>query len=106
MPAGRYGRYSDIESAVLFLASDAAEYVTGAQLKVKYALLLVCMNSGQIVYGSECSSFYCKSNVIAEVLSGDLHQYANIFCWFPNFGNTLTDLFRGTYTEEGVNPTA
>ena len=40
MPAGRYGRYSDIESAVLFLASDAAEYVTGAQLKVSGGYLI------------------------------------------------------------------
>ncbi len=40
MPAGRYGRYADVESAVLFLASDAAEYVTGAQLKVSGGYLI------------------------------------------------------------------
>jgi NAD(P)-dependent dehydrogenase (short-subunit alcohol dehydrogenase family) len=34
MPSGRYGRYEDVENAVIFLASEAAEYVTGANLKV------------------------------------------------------------------------
>lgn len=34
IPAGRYGTYQDIASAVLFLASAQAGYVTGVQLKV------------------------------------------------------------------------
>jgi NAD(P)-dependent dehydrogenase (short-subunit alcohol dehydrogenase family) len=40
MPAGRYGRYADVESAVLFLAGDAASYVTGAHLKVSGGYLI------------------------------------------------------------------
>ncbi len=40
MPAGRYGRYADVESAVLFLASDSAEYITGAHLKVSGGYLI------------------------------------------------------------------
>jgi NAD(P)-dependent dehydrogenase (short-subunit alcohol dehydrogenase family) len=40
MPAGRYGRYADVNSAVLFLASDAAQYVTGAHLKVSGGYLI------------------------------------------------------------------
>ena len=40
MPSGRYGRYEDVENAVLFLASEAAEHVTGAQLKVSGGYLI------------------------------------------------------------------
>ena len=40
MPAGRYGRYEDVESAVLYLAGDAAEYVNGAHLKVSGGYLI------------------------------------------------------------------
>ncbi|MBL7486912.1 SDR family oxidoreductase [Frankia sp. AgB1.9] len=34
LPAGRVGRPDEVSEAVLFLASDAATFVTGAQLKV------------------------------------------------------------------------
>ena len=34
IPAGRYGDYEDLESALLFLCSDAAGYITGNHLKV------------------------------------------------------------------------
>ena len=34
MPAGRYGRYADVEGAVLYFASEEAAYVTGTMLKV------------------------------------------------------------------------
>ncbi len=40
IPAGRYGRYEDVSSAVLFLASEAAGYLTGAQLKVSGGYLI------------------------------------------------------------------
>jgi 3-oxoacyl-[acyl-carrier protein] reductase len=40
IPSGRYGRYADVENAVLYLASDAAEYVTGAHLKVSGGYLI------------------------------------------------------------------
>jgi 3-oxoacyl-[acyl-carrier protein] reductase len=40
MPSGRYGRYEDVENAVLFLASEAAEHVTGAHLKVSGGYLI------------------------------------------------------------------
>ncbi len=40
MPAGRYGRYADVTEAVLYLASDAAEYVNGAHLKVSGGYLI------------------------------------------------------------------
>jgi NAD(P)-dependent dehydrogenase (short-subunit alcohol dehydrogenase family) len=40
MPAGRYGRYEDVEHAVLFLAGEDAEYVTGAHLKVSGGYLI------------------------------------------------------------------
>jgi len=40
MPSGRYGRYDDVENAVLFLASEAAEHVTGAHLKVSGGYLI------------------------------------------------------------------
>jgi NAD(P)-dependent dehydrogenase (short-subunit alcohol dehydrogenase family) len=34
VPAGRLGKYSDVSSAVSFLASDDAGYVTGTNLIV------------------------------------------------------------------------
>ena len=40
MPSGRYGCYEDVENAVLFLASDASEQVTGAHLKVSGGYLV------------------------------------------------------------------
>lgn len=40
MPAGRYGTYEDVASAVLYLASDGAAYVTGAHLKVSGGYLI------------------------------------------------------------------
>ena len=40
IPSGRYGRYEDVENAVLFLAGDAAEHVTGAHLKVSGGYLI------------------------------------------------------------------
>ena len=40
IPAGRYGTYADLASAVLFLASDGAGYVTGAHLKVSGGYLV------------------------------------------------------------------
>ena len=40
MPSGRYGRYEDVAGAVLFLASDGAEYVNGAHLKVSGGYLI------------------------------------------------------------------
>jgi 3-oxoacyl-[acyl-carrier protein] reductase len=40
MPSGRYGRYEDVEGAVLYLASDEAEHVTGAHLKVSGGYLI------------------------------------------------------------------
>jgi len=40
MPAGRYGRYDDVAAAVLFLASAAAEHVTGTQIKASGGYLI------------------------------------------------------------------
>jgi NAD(P)-dependent dehydrogenase (short-subunit alcohol dehydrogenase family) len=40
IPAGRYGTYADLASAVLFLASDSAGYMTGAHLKVSGGYLV------------------------------------------------------------------
>jgi len=40
MPSGRYGRYADVEAAVLFLASEAAGHVSGSQIKVSGAYLI------------------------------------------------------------------
>ncbi len=40
IPAGRYGRYDDVAAAVLFLASDAAAYVNGSQIKVSGGYLV------------------------------------------------------------------
>ena len=40
MPAGRYGRYEDVAAAVLFLASDRANYTNGAHLKVSGGYLV------------------------------------------------------------------
>ena len=40
MPSGRYGRYEDVAAAVLFLASDAAGYVNGTQIKVSGGYLI------------------------------------------------------------------
>lgn len=40
IPAGRYGTYEDVASAVLFLASEGAGYVTGAHLKVSGGYLI------------------------------------------------------------------
>ena len=40
MPAGRYGRYEDVTAAVLFLASEAAAYVNGTQVKVSGGYLI------------------------------------------------------------------
>jgi 3-oxoacyl-[acyl-carrier protein] reductase len=40
IPAGRYGTYDDIAQAVCFLASDAAAYVTGTQMKVSGGYLI------------------------------------------------------------------
>ena len=40
MPSGRYGRYEDVAEAVLFLASDGAEHVNGAHLKVSGGYLI------------------------------------------------------------------
>ena len=40
MPSGRYGRYEDVANAVLFLAGDAAEQVTGAHIKVSGGYLI------------------------------------------------------------------
>ena len=40
IPAGRYGTHADIENAVLYLASDAASYVTGTQIKVSGGYLI------------------------------------------------------------------
>lgn len=40
IPAGRYGTYQDITQAVLFLAGDAAAYVTGAHIKVSGGYLI------------------------------------------------------------------
>jgi 2-deoxy-D-gluconate 3-dehydrogenase len=34
IPAGRFGRSRDIAEAVVFLCSDAAEYITGTTLLV------------------------------------------------------------------------
>lgn len=40
IPAGRYGTYEDVANAVLHLASDAAAYVTGTQVKVSGGYLI------------------------------------------------------------------
>ena len=40
IPAGRYGTYDDVTQAVLFLASEAAGYVTGTQMKVSGGYLI------------------------------------------------------------------
>ena len=40
IPAGRYGTYDDVAKAVLHLASDAAAYVTGTQIKVSGGYLI------------------------------------------------------------------
>ena len=40
IPAGRWGTYEDINQAVLYLASDAACYVSGAHLKVSGGYLV------------------------------------------------------------------
>ncbi len=40
MPSGRYGRYEDVANAVLFLADEAAEHVTGAHIKVSGGYLI------------------------------------------------------------------
>src|SRR6056297_17129 len=40
MPSGRYGRYADVAAAVTFLASDAAGYVNGTQVKVSGSYLI------------------------------------------------------------------
>jgi 3-oxoacyl-[acyl-carrier protein] reductase len=40
IPAGRYGTYQDVAQAVLFLASDAAAYVNGTQIKVSGGYLI------------------------------------------------------------------
>ena len=40
IPAGRYGTHADIENAVLYLASEAASYVTGTQIKVSGGYLI------------------------------------------------------------------
>jgi len=40
IPAGRYGTYDDVASAVLYLASEGASYVTGAHLKVSGGYLI------------------------------------------------------------------
>ncbi|MEM9175552.1 MAG: SDR family oxidoreductase [Myxococcota bacterium] len=40
IPAGRYGTYDDVANAVLHLASDAAAYVTGTQIKVSGGYLI------------------------------------------------------------------
>ena len=40
IPAGRYGTYADVANAVLHLASDAAAYVTGTQVKVSGGYLI------------------------------------------------------------------
>jgi 3-oxoacyl-[acyl-carrier protein] reductase len=38
IPAGRLGKYADLEHAVLYLLGDAAEYVTGSHIKVSGGL--------------------------------------------------------------------
>jgi len=40
IPAGRYGTMDDLAAAVLFLASDAAGYVTGTNIKVSGGYLI------------------------------------------------------------------
>jgi 3-oxoacyl-[acyl-carrier protein] reductase len=40
IPAGRYGTHADVEHAVLYLASDAASYVTGTHIKVSGGYLI------------------------------------------------------------------
>jgi NAD(P)-dependent dehydrogenase (short-subunit alcohol dehydrogenase family) len=40
IPAGRYGTYDDVTHAACFLASDAAAYVTGTQMKVSGGYLI------------------------------------------------------------------
>jgi len=40
MPSGRYGGYRDVEDAVLYLASEAAGYVTGTMIKVSGGYLV------------------------------------------------------------------
>ena len=40
IPAGRFGTYDDVASAVLYLASEGAGYVTGAHLKVSGGYLI------------------------------------------------------------------
>jgi 3-oxoacyl-[acyl-carrier protein] reductase len=40
MPSGRYGRYEDMESAIVFLATEASEHVTGGHLKVSGGYLI------------------------------------------------------------------
>ncbi len=40
IPAGRYGTYEDIAQAVLFVASEGADYLTGAHLKVSGGYLV------------------------------------------------------------------
>lgn len=40
MPSGRYGTYSDVGDAVLYLASEAAGYVTGTMIKVSGGYLV------------------------------------------------------------------
>lgn len=40
MPSGRYGHYTDVSAAVLFLASEAAGHVNGTQIKVSGGYLI------------------------------------------------------------------
>ena len=41
IPAGRFGLPQDIAGSVLFLASDAASYITGQTIHVNGGLLMV-----------------------------------------------------------------
>ena len=41
IPAGRFGEPDEIADAIVFLASDAARYVTGATLDVNGGLVMV-----------------------------------------------------------------